>query len=124
MRVVNVNDKMQKGYSYELSARAGRDFHSELQHELTSKQMLELGVFCGKYMTDCRVEFPAHWFAKAKLSPESPDCSLNYFGVNASQALSVCRKKGWIHPDDPAGSNGIAATTWDDACQRRTSPGR
>ena len=27
----------------------------------------------------------------------------NYFGVDASQPLSVWRKKGWIHPDDPRG---------------------
>src|SRR5258708_6067702 len=31
------------------------------------------------------------------------DCSLNFFGVDASQPLSVWRKKGWIHPDDPRG---------------------
>ena len=44
--------------------------------------MLELGVFCGKYLTDCRDEFPASWFARAKLSPSGRDCSLNYFGVD------------------------------------------
>jgi hypothetical protein len=54
-------------------------------------------------MTDTRKEFPAHWFTRAKLSPNYRDCSLNYFGVDASQPLSVWRKKGWIHPDDPRG---------------------
>ena len=54
-------------------------------------------------MNDCRNEFPAAWFAQAKLSPERRDCSLNYFGVNASQPLSMWRKKGWIYPDDPRG---------------------
>ena len=62
-----------------------------------------LGVFCGKYMTDCRNEFPPSWFAHAKLSPSGRDCSLNFFGVDASQPLSVWRKKGWIHLDDPHG---------------------
>ena len=47
-------------------------------------------------------EFPAGWFANARLS-SCRDCSLNYFGVNASQPLSVWRKNGWIHPDDPRG---------------------
>src|SRR4051812_12274882 len=65
--------------------------------------MLELGVFCGKYLTDCRDEFPASWFARAKLSPSGRDCALNYFGVDASQPLSEWRRKGWVHSDDPRG---------------------
>jgi hypothetical protein len=102
-RVVTVRDHMQEGYRYELTAWPGRDFHPDFRPQLTPKQMLALGVFCGKYMTDCRNEFPAAWFARAKLSPERRDCSLNYFGVSASQPLSVWRKRGWIHPDDPRG---------------------
>jgi hypothetical protein len=65
--------------------------------------MLRLGVFGGKYMTDCRDEFPQSWFAEAKLSSGVANPALNYFGVEASQPLSVWRKKGWIHPDDPRG---------------------
>jgi hypothetical protein len=102
-RIVVVNDKMQRGYRYRLSAPTGRQFHPGFKPELTPKEMLELGVFCGKYLTDCRKEFPASWFAHAKLSPKRRDCGLNYFGVDASQPLSVWRKKGWIHPDDPRG---------------------
>ena len=86
-RVVIVNDKMQQGYRYELSASVGRDFDPQFRPDLTPKQMLELGVFCGKYLTDCRDEYPANWFARAKLSPSGRDCSLNYFGVHASQPL-------------------------------------
>jgi hypothetical protein len=102
-KIVVVNDRIQKGYRYELVGPAGRYFRPDFQPELTPKEMLGLGVFCGKYMTDCRKEFPASWFARAKLSPNRRDCSLNYFGVNASQPLSVWRQKGWIHPDDPRG---------------------
>jgi hypothetical protein len=65
--------------------------------------MLALGVFGGKYMTDWVDEFPASWFKNAKLSPRRRDSSLNCFGVDASQKLSVWRKKGWVHPDDPRG---------------------
>lgn len=65
--------------------------------------MLELGVFGGKYMTDCKKEFPNSWFAKAKLCSEKHDQKLNFFGVNASQPLSVWLNSGWIHPDDPRG---------------------
>jgi hypothetical protein len=102
-RVVIVNDKIQRGYRYVLAAPTGRNFDPEFCPSLTPKEMLALGVFCGKYMTDCYREFPASWFARARLSPSGRDCSLNYFGVNASQPLSVWREKGWIHPDDPRG---------------------
>jgi hypothetical protein len=102
-KVVRVNDKMQRSYSYLLTAPIGRNFDPKFRPELTPKEMLALGVFCGKYMTDCRQEFPGSWFAQARLSQSGRDCSLNYFGVDASQPLSVWRRKGWIHPDDPRG---------------------
>lgn len=103
MTSILVNDKMQAGYRYELTAPEGRGFDPDFTPELTPKEMLELGVFCGKYMTDCRDEFPDDWFAQARLSPARRDCSLNYFGVDASQPLGEWRRKGWIHPDDPRG---------------------
>ena len=102
-KFVTVSDRMQKGYRYELSAAVGRNFDPEFKPDLTPKQMLALGVFCGKYMTDTRKEFPKSWFNRAKLSPSRRDCSLNYFGVDASRPLSEWRKNGWIHPDDPRG---------------------
>jgi hypothetical protein len=102
-RSVVVDDKMQKGYRYQLSAPAGRNFDPEFRPELTPAEMLRLGVFCGKYMTDTRKEFPKSWFTRAKLAPKHRNCSLNFFGVDASQKLSVWRNKGWIHPDDPRG---------------------
>jgi hypothetical protein len=101
-RVV-VNDKMQSGYVYYLTQPAGKKFHPDFKPDLTPKEMLKLGVFGGKYMTDCGREFPRDWYKEAKLSPERRDHKLNFFGVNASQPLSVWRKKGWIHPDDPRG---------------------
>ena len=100
---ITVNDLMQKGYAYYLTEPIGRNFHPEFKPELTPKQMLAMGVFGGKYMTDCRKEFPSSWFARAKLCHEKHDAELNFFGVNASQSLSIWREKGWIHPDDPRG---------------------
>jgi hypothetical protein len=102
-RTVVVRDRMQKGYRYELAAPAGRNFHPEFAPDLTPKEMLRLGVFGGKYMTDCRKEFPASWFKGAKLATGRRDPSLNFFGVDASQPLSAWRRKGWIHEDDPRG---------------------
>ena len=100
---VEVNDKMQKGYVYWRTKPMGRDFRLGFKPELTPKQMLELGVFGGKYMTDGQKEFPVSWFRKARQSPDQHSAPLNYFGVNASQPLKTWREKGWIHPDDPRG---------------------
>lgn len=102
-RLIVVNDKMQCGYRYRLVEPMGTNFDPDFKPELTPKQMLSLGVFGGKYITDAVDEFPSDWFAEAKLSPRRHDASLNYFGVSASQPLSVWREKGWIYPDDPRG---------------------
>ena len=100
---VEVNDLMQHGYVYTLTKPAGRNFHPDFRPELTPKELLELGVFGGKYMTDCAAEFPADWFEYARLCPGRHDPALNLFGVNASQPLSVWRAKGWIFHEDPRG---------------------
>jgi hypothetical protein len=98
-----VNDRMQTGYRYVLSAPTGRDFAADFEPDLTPKAMLEMGVFGGKYMTDCQDEFPKDWFSHAKLSPGRADPRINYFGVAASQPLAEWRRKGWIWVDDPRG---------------------
>ena len=100
---VVVDDLMQPGYSYVRTEPAGAAFDPSFKPQLTPAEMLTLGVFGGRYMTDCRTEFPADWFAGARLCHERHDPALNFFGVNASQPLSVWRAKGWIHPDDPRG---------------------
>jgi hypothetical protein len=101
-RVV-VHDKMQQGYVYFRTEPPGRNFAPEFKPQLTPEQLLRLGVFGGKYMTDCRREFPARWFTRAKLCAERHDPRLNFFGVNASQSLAVWRRNGWIRPQDPRG---------------------
>jgi hypothetical protein len=102
-REVVVNDLMQKNYSYNLSEPMSMNFHPEFKPELTPKEMLELGVFGGKYMTDCTGEFPKEWFGNAKLCHERHVPELNYFGVNASKPLSYWRSRGWIYHEDPRG---------------------
>lgn len=102
-KIIVVNDKMQKNYSYVLSEPEGKNFDQRFKPELTPKQMLSMGVFGGKYMTDCKNEFPDDWFFDAKLCHEYHNPDLNYFKINASQPLSVWRIKGWIHKDDPRG---------------------
>lgn len=105
-RIVTVNDKMQKNYHYLLTKPIGKNFDPLFKPELTPQQMLELGSFGGRYMRDCSNEFPKKWFKNAKLHPvglPGHDKNLNYFKVDASQPLSVWRKKGWIYPNDPRG---------------------
>jgi hypothetical protein len=94
---------MQLGYVYDRVAPIGRNFAPEFRPELTPAQMLRLGVFGGRYMTDCGDEFPKSWFTHARLAAGRRDARLNCFGVNASQSLAVWRLKGWIHPQDPRG---------------------
>ena len=98
-----VYDKMQQGYEYFLAAPMGKDFASEFKPDLTPKQMLEYGVFEGHYLNDCRSEFPAEWFIKARLSPQKPDIKQNYFKIKSRMSLSEWRERGWIIGPDPRG---------------------
>ncbi|MFW6285877.1 MAG: hypothetical protein ACOC16_01775 [Nanoarchaeota archaeon] len=98
-----VNDLMQKNYVYYLTEPIGKNFDENFEPDLSPKEMLELGVFGGKYMTDCIDEFPKSWFENAKLCSKKYDVNLNYFKVKASQSLKVWREKGWIYHEDPRG---------------------
>jgi hypothetical protein len=102
-QIVVEKDLMQTGYVYFLTEQVAKNFHSEFRPQLSPKEMLKLGVFGGKYMSDCTEEFPVDWFEKAKLCSEIHDPKLNYFGVNASQTLAEWRRKGWIYKEDPRG---------------------
>lgn len=98
-----VNDLMQKNYVYFLTEPIGKNFHEDFKPELTPKQMLSLGIFGGKYMTDCKNEFPKDWFNNVKLSPNFHNPKLNYFKINASKSLKYWVEKGWIYHEDPRG---------------------
>ncbi|MBS3903090.1 MAG: hypothetical protein KGZ30_04585 [Anaplasmataceae bacterium] len=94
---------MQKNYRYELAEPIGKNFDSDFKPQLTPKEMLRLGVFGGKYLSDCQKEFPQNWFKGVRFSHNKHDAKLNYFEVNASKPLSYWKKKGWIYKDDPRG---------------------
>lgn len=63
-----VNDRMQQGYRYQLTEPEGAAFDPRFKPELAPPELLALGIFGGKYMTDCRDEFPAAWFSDARLA--------------------------------------------------------
>lgn len=100
---VVVHDLMQQEYVYYRTEPVGKNFDPQFRPHLTPQEMLALGVFGGKYMTDCAEEFPKSWFTHAKLSPLKHDPKINFFKVMASQPLEVWRKNNWINPEDPRG---------------------
>lgn len=102
-KIVVVNNNLQKNYKYTLSEPVGKSFAPDFNPDLTPKQMISLGIFGGHYLTINDKEFPKDWFAKNNLSYPEKDKNRNYFKVSASQPLSVWKKKGWIHPEDPNG---------------------
>lgn len=105
-RTISVSDTMQKKYVYVCVEPVGKNFDARFKPDLTPKEMLALGVFGGVYMRDCTTEFPQSWFARAKFQKKgiyTPNPKINYFGVNASQPLSVWKQKNWIYKDDPRG---------------------
>ena len=101
-RDVIVNDRLQSEYQYQLVAPMGAEFDAGFTPFYTPKQMLEMGVFEGKYCNDCTEELPTDWFENAKIS-DKPDVEMNYFGIKSRQPLSVWQQKGWIFGPDPRG---------------------
>ena len=102
MKII-VNDLMQKNYSYFLTEPMGENFDPLFTPELTPFQMLDLGVFEGKYLNDCQNEFPPSWFLTKNLSPKRPNINCNYFRIKSRQSLQIWQQKGWIIEPDVRG---------------------
>ncbi|SMX43392.1 hypothetical protein [Octadecabacter ascidiaceicola] len=99
--VIEVNDRMQRDYRYELAVDVGGLADGFTPH-YSPAEMLAMGVFEGKYCNDCTDELPTEWFDGAKTS-DVANVELNYFGVKSRQRLSEWRRKGWIYEPDPRG---------------------
>lgn len=95
-------DQLQPGYEYVLVAPEGREFADGFAPDLTPREMLELGVFGGRYFQGQHGEYPAEWFEAARIT-DVHDSMINYFQIDASQSREEWQRKGWIHPDDPRG---------------------
>lgn len=101
---VIVEETYQRGYTYLLTEKPGKNFASDFKPDITPKEMLKLGVFGGAYFPSLPKEFPRDWFSTVIFSETGkPEKDINYFGVNASQTRAVWQQKGWIHEDDPLG---------------------
>ena len=70
-KTVIVNDKMQKRFGYVLTQPIGKNFDPEFKPELTPKQMLSLGIFGGKYMTDAARNFRRTGLQKQSSAPNA-----------------------------------------------------
>jgi len=95
--VINVDNKMVKGYIYVLQEDPGTNL--AFKPDLTPAEILRLGAFEGKYLNDCLTEYPAEWFIDAialdKLRPEKADVKVNAFQIYSRQPLSLWRKNDW-----------------------------
>ena len=97
---ITVYNKMESDYSYVLAENPGKNMAEGFEPELTPAKMLELGVFEGKYLNDCLLEFPKEWFLKAiekgKLSPEGANPEINQFKIKSRLDLDEWEDYGWV----------------------------
>ena len=92
---ITVYNKMEQG-SYILEEAPGKNL--EFEPYYTPAQMLKMGVFEGKYLNDCLLEFPKEWFLNAmdKLSPEGANPELNKYKVKSRLNLDEWKSYGWV----------------------------
>jgi hypothetical protein len=101
-KTIIVNDKMQTNYIYNRTEKIG-NLDMMFTPDLTPNQMLQMGVFEGKYMNDCFEEFKGtDLFNNAKLS-DVPDPLINFYRVKSRLPLSYWKDLGWIYWEDPRG---------------------
>jgi len=106
-KVIRVNDKMQKGYSYVLTAPYGkRGMDKRMKKALNPNDCLKKGVFSGKYLNDCESEFPKEWF-KNSIRKRRPgtngDPMVNKYKAASRLSLGEWKKRNWIYGDDVRG---------------------
>lgn len=115
-KTVRVNDRMQKGYKYKLVCPMGKVSCGGIDSEgnpieykdfkpyYSPGQMLKMGVFEGKYINDCKNEFPKEWYEEAerkgKLSPSFANPDINYFGIKSRLSLQEWKSRGWVPVND------------------------
>lgn len=97
--IIPIFNKMRQSGTYILSEKPGTAFDPEFKPHFSPGEMLRLGVFEGKYLNDCLLEYPAEWFLDAlaldKLCPAKHDINVNLFTILSRQSLSMWHKNGW-----------------------------
>ena len=101
---IQVDNKMQKGYEYELVEPVGKNFASDFKPHYTPLQMLREGVFGGKYCNDTILEYPRSWFEDGRFSPEGNNSLMNRFEGDSRTPIANWIKEGWLFSKhDPRG---------------------
>jgi len=100
MTIVAINKMDLGNYSYKLDANLGDIDHPEFKPFFSPRDMLKFGVFEGKYLNDCVLEYPKEWFLDAigegTLSPSGADVNCNFFSIKSRMNLEDWIEKGWI----------------------------
>jgi hypothetical protein len=117
--MIQVDNAMQTNYQYALIMPVG-DLSDlpNFKPELTPFQMLEYGVFGGKYFgdipdtTEYNEEFRELIRRKSAGVGKPYDVNLNYFKVDASQSLTDWVASGWVREQDPRGWFEWYCRTW------------
>ena len=105
--IINALNKMDTDYSYKLTKNIGEIDNPNFEPFLSPKDMLRYGIFEGKYLNDCILEFPREWFEDAlnanTLSPGGSNINCNYFKIKSRMSRQNWIEKGWIPQikDDP-----------------------
>jgi len=98
---------MNKNYKYKLESNPGEITDPNFKPFSTPEQMLNMGVFEGKYLNDCKNEFPIEWYnssiKKGKLCLDKPNPNVNYFKVKSRMSLKHWKNKGWVIGPDSRG---------------------
>lgn len=113
---ISVSDQMGRfsglpiKYTYYLTEPVGENYHPDFKPKFTPQEMLNMGVFGGKYLNDCMDEFPREWYetalAAGTLSPDCEDDCVNYFRVKSRKSIQYWVEKGWIpHKEAPDGTD-------------------
>ena len=97
--VVSVMNRLESAYTYTLSESPGKNL--AFKPFYTPQQMLRMGVFEGKYINDCVLEFPEDWYLSRgrllkTLSPEAPNPRLNRFGLKSRLSLNEWKARRWV----------------------------
>ena len=87
-RTILVNDRMQRRYAYVLSEPEGHHFDPGFRPELSPKQMLELGVFGGKYMKATPCADTARLYGWRPAMPQTPAPGPAALGIRQQKDLT------------------------------------